>query len=127
MPAVEVATPQEAGTRGAQQLDRGPDGVKLFAGAIVPVDGRIGVLPMPIDIAKAIVDEAHRRGKPAFAHPSNLAGLNVAIDSGVDILAHTTAMDGGGPGGWPPELIARLRAHDMALIPTMTLFGVEAK
>jgi imidazolonepropionase-like amidohydrolase len=74
-----------------------------------------------------VVEEAHRRGKPAFAHPSNLAGLNVAIESGVDILAHTTAMDGGGPAGWSPEMIARLRAGNMALIPTMTLFEVESK
>lgn len=128
VPSAEVSTPEEAAARAAQQLDQGTDGVKIFAGAIVPLDGKIGVLPMRVDIAKAVVEEAHRRGKPAFAHPSNLAGLNVAIESGVDILAHTTAMDGGGvPGGWPPELIARLRARNMALIPTMTLFEVEAK
>lgn len=127
MPNAEVSTPQEAAERAAQQLDGGTDGVKLFAGAIVPVEGKIGVLPMRVDIAKAVVEQAHRRGKPAFAHPSNLAGLNVAIESGVDILAHTTAMDGGGPAGWSAELIARLKAHNMALIPTMTLFEVEAK
>ena len=126
MPSAEVSTPQEAAARAAQQLDQGTDGVKLFAGAIVPIDGKIGVLPMRLDIAKAVVEEAHRRGKPAFAHPSNMAGLNVAIDSGVDILAHTTAMDGGGA-AWTPELIARLRAHNMALIPTMALFEVEAQ
>src|SRR6185369_10016540 len=109
------------------QLEQGTDGVKLFAGAIVPVDGKIGVLPMRVDIAKAVVDEAHRRGKPAFAHPSNLAGLNVAIDAGVDILAHTTAGDGGDDGPWSPELIARMRARKMALIPTLTLFDAEMR
>lgn len=125
-PSQEVSTPEEAAARAVRQLDAGTDGVKVFAGAIV--GGKVGVLPMRVDIAKAVVDEAHRRGKPAFAHPSNLAGLNVSIDSGVDILAHTTTMDGGGvPGGWSPELIARLRKHNMALIPTMTLFEVEAK
>jgi imidazolonepropionase-like amidohydrolase len=37
-------------------------------------------------------------------------------------------MDGGGvPGGWSTELIARMRKHNMALIPTMSLFQVEAK
>jgi imidazolonepropionase-like amidohydrolase len=125
-PNEEVSAPAEAAQRAAQQLDRGTDGVKIFAGAIV--GGAIGVLPMRVDIAKAVVAEAHRRGKPAFAHPSNLAGLNVAIDSGVDILAHTTAGDGGGvPGGWSPALIERMRKHNMALIPTLALFQVEAQ
>lgn len=126
-PDAEVSTPEQAAARAKQQIEDGTDGVKLFAGAIV--GGDIGVLPMRLDIAKAVVAEAHKRGKPAFAHPSNYAGLNVAIDSGVDVLAHTTAMENGShdPYGWTPELIARLRAHNMALTPTMTLFEVEAK
>jgi imidazolonepropionase-like amidohydrolase len=102
-----------------RQIRDGADGVKLFAGAIV--GGSIGVLPMPLDQAKALVAAAHADGKPVFAHPSNLDGLNVAIDSGVDILAHTTP--DGGP--WSAELTARILAHHMALIPTLTLFEVE--
>jgi imidazolonepropionase-like amidohydrolase len=99
--------------------------VKIFAGAIV--GGEVGVLPMRVDIAKAVVAEAHRRGKPAFAHPSNLAGLNVAIESGVDILAHPTESFGSTAEDGPAAVIARMRKHNMALIPTMTLFEVEAK
>jgi len=123
----EVSTPEEAANRAVRQLDRGTDGVKIFAGAIV--GGDIGVLPMRLDIAKAVVAEAHKRGKPAFAHPSNYAGINVAIDSGVDILAHTTATEDGShdPYGWTPELIKRMRAHNMALTPTMTLFKWESE
>ena len=56
VPSAEVSTPEEAATRAAQQLDQGTDGVKLFASAIVPIDGKIGVLPMRVDIAKAVVD-----------------------------------------------------------------------
>jgi len=123
----EVSTPEEAANRAVRQLDRGTDAVKIFAGAIV--GGDTGVLPMRLDIAKAVVAEAHKRGKPAFAHPSNYAGINVAIDSNVDILAHTTATENGShdPYGWTPELIKRMRAHNMALTPTMTLFEWEAK
>jgi len=123
----EVSTPEEAANRAVRQLDRGTEAVKIFAGAIV--GGDIGVLPMRLDIAKAVVAEAHKRGKPAFAHPSNYAGINVAIDSNVDILAHTTATENGShdPYGWTPELIKRMRAHNMALTPTMTLFEWEAK
>jgi imidazolonepropionase-like amidohydrolase len=123
----EVSTPEQAVARAVRQLDRGTDAVKIFAGAIV--GGDIGVLPMRLDIAKAVVAEAHKRRKLAFAHPSNYAGINVAIDSGADILAHTTAMESGShdPYGWTPALIARMRARNIAVIPTMTLFEVEAE
>jgi len=79
---------------------------------------------MPLDMAKAIVAEAHQDGKPVFAHPSNLDGVQLAVQSGVDILAHT-APDGGGP--WSPTLIETLKSKKMALIPTLTLWHVEMK
>lgn len=116
----EIGTPEAAAARARKQIADGADGVKIFAGSIV--GGAIGVLPMPLDAAKSIVAEAHRAGKPAFAHPTNLAGLNVAIDSGVDILAHTTP---DGRETWSPDLVARIKAHNMALIPTLTLWRVE--
>jgi imidazolonepropionase-like amidohydrolase len=121
-PSFEVGDPAVATKRVGEQVAAGADGVKLFTGAIV---GRpIGVLPMPLDVAKAAATEAHRLGKPVFAHPSNLAGLNVAMDSGVDILAHTTPDNGL---EWTPDLVARLKAHKLALIPTLTLWGIELK
>jgi imidazolonepropionase-like amidohydrolase len=121
-PSFEVGTPEKAAERARKQLKAGADGVKIFAGAAV--GGKVGVLPMPLDAAKAVVAEAHKVGKPAFAHPGNQAGLDVAIESGVDVLAHTTPDDGK---SWTPELVARIKAHRMALIPTMTLWEVELK
>lgn len=121
VPTFEVKDADEASRRAARQLDAGADGVKLFAGAIV--GGETGVLPMERPIARAAVDEAHRRGRPAFAHPSDLAGLQVAIDGGVDILAHTTT--DGVP--WPAPLVASVASRRMALIPTLTLIEVEAR
>lgn len=120
-PSFETGTPEQAAARARRQLAAGADGVKIFAGSAV--GGAIGVLPMPLDAAKAVVGQAHGLGKPAFAHPSNLEGLNVAIASGVDVLAHTTP-DGG---AWPADMAARLKAHRVALIPTLTLWGVELK
>ena len=78
---------------------------------------------MATDLARAIVSEAHRAGKPVFAHPSNAEGIEVAIQSGVDILAHTAPMSG----DWTPAFVERLKAAHLALIPTLTLFDVEAK
>jgi imidazolonepropionase-like amidohydrolase len=120
-PDEEIVDLPEAVARVHRQIQEGADGVKLFAGAIV--GGEVGVLPMPPDQARALVEAAHAEGKPVFAHPSNLAGLTVSMDSGVDVLAHTTPMTG----PWPAGLTARILAHHMALIPTLTLFEVEAK
>jgi imidazolonepropionase-like amidohydrolase len=121
-PSFEIGTPQAAAERVKRQIESGADGVKIFAGSIVGPP--VGVLPMPLDAAKAIVAAAHVAHKPVFAHPSNQEGLNVSIDSGVDILAHTTPDDGI---EWTPELIKRLKKNNMALIPTLTLWDVELK
>lgn len=118
-PNMEVATPAAARERVRAQLAAGADGVKLFAGAIV--GGPMGVLPMDLAVAQAIVDEAHRAGKPAFAHPTHLRGLEIALASGVDVLAHPTSADG----PWPPELVARVVAANMSLTPTLALFEIE--
>jgi imidazolonepropionase-like amidohydrolase len=120
-PSAEVVTAAEAKARAERQLEAGADGVKIFAGAIV--GGEIDVLPMDEGIAKAVVDAAHRAGKPAFSHPTNLAGLEISIAAGVDVLAHTTP----DAGPWDDALIARLRAANMALTPTLTLFDSELR
>src|SRR5438876_1026841 len=66
-------------------LDGGADIVKLFTGSWV---SRQQVVPMPVAVASAAVSEAHRRGRLVFTHPSNVAGLEVALDARVDVLAH---------------------------------------
>ncbi|HYX52924.1 MAG TPA: amidohydrolase family protein [Candidatus Limnocylindrales bacterium] len=118
IPSAEVSSPEEAVARVRRQIEAGADGAKIFAGAIV----QTGVVPMPLDIAKAIVAETHRHGKPVFAHPSDTQGLEVSLQSGVDILAHTAPMSG----DWSPAFVQRLKDAHMALIPTLTLFDVEA-
>lgn len=86
----ETTTTSEAVSRAKKQLRNGADGIKLFTGTITAN----GVLPMRLDMARAVVLVAHQRGRPVFAHPSNLEGMNVAIDSGVDVLAHTAPLAG---------------------------------
>ena len=120
-PSAEVATAEQARSRAAAQIEAGADGVKLFTGAIIGGPG--GVLPMSTEIARATVAEAHAHGKPAFAHPTDRAGLDVAVDSGVDVLAHA-APDAG---AWSPDFVARLKAEDVAFVPTLTLFDSELR
>jgi imidazolonepropionase-like amidohydrolase len=99
-------------------LDAGADLTKLFAGSLITPQE---VKPMSIEIARAAVDETHRRGKLVFAHPSNHEGIRVILASGVDVMVHTTA----GAGPWPPELISEIVRKRVSVIPTLQLWGYE--
>ena len=54
-----------------------------------------------------------------FAHPSNLAGVRIAIESGVDVLAHVpdavTGID--------DTVLRDMLAHHMTMVPTLKLFS----
>jgi imidazolonepropionase-like amidohydrolase len=112
----QPATPAAARRDVRRNLDSGSDLTKLFTGSWVQ---RGRVLPMPLDIAKAAVDESHLNGKLVFAHPSNLAGVRVAIDSGVDVLAH--AADD--TRGIDKNLLTSAVQKNMAMIPTLKMFA----
>ena len=114
----EVESSAQAKERVRQQVRDGADGIKIFANSIESNE----ILTMPLDLAEAIAAEGHRAGKPVFAHVSNDKGIEVAIESGVDILAHTTPED-----QWGPSLPQRMVAAHMALTPTLTLWDFEAK
>jgi imidazolonepropionase-like amidohydrolase len=112
----QPATP-DAATRAVDDLvRRGADLVKLFTGSWV-VRGR--VLPMPGDIAAAAVVAAHRAGKLVFSHTSNLAGTKVAIDAGVDVIAHAIE----DTRGIDDALLARMKTRHLAIVPTLALFA----
>jgi imidazolonepropionase-like amidohydrolase len=115
-----IETPQQAIALVRDHVAKGANGIKLFTGSYQGGD-KVAVLPLPI--AKAAVEEAHRHGMPVFAHPQNMDGVNVAIESGVDVLAHTVP----GSPPWTPGFVARLKKGNLALIPTLTLFDSEAR
>ena len=115
----EVQSAAQARERVCQQVRDHADGIKIFANSI---EGD-GVVTMPLDLAKGIVAEAHHAGKPVFAHVSNHQGIEVSLQSGVNILAHTTPNDS----PWSPSLVHRMVASHTALTPTLTLWDVEFK
>jgi imidazolonepropionase-like amidohydrolase len=115
----DVESSAQASDRVRQQIRDGADGIKIFANSVEAN----GILTMPLDLAKVVVAEAHRAGKPVFAHVSNDQGIEVALQSGADILAHTTPADT----EWSPSFAERLVAARVALTPTLTLWHVEAK
>lgn len=108
-------TPKDAAAVANEQLEKGADIVKLFTGSWVK---RGEVLPMNVEIASAAAAEAHRRNKLVFAHASNLAGLEVALKAKVDVIAHALDDDR----GFTEAHITEMKAHGMAMIPTLKLF-----
>jgi imidazolonepropionase-like amidohydrolase len=112
----QPATPDAAQRIVRRNLASGADLTKLFTGSWVQ---RGHVLPMPLNIAKAAAEETHLNGKLVFAHPSNLAGMRVAIDSGVDVLAHAADETE----GVDQALLASAIRKNMAMIPTLKMFA----
>ena len=117
MQLLEAGTPEEATNFERTYLGLGLDGVKLFTGSFKGENNP--VVNMDPAIAKAAVDVAHAQGKPVFAHPQNMTGVDTVIAAGVDAMAHTVA---GGP-VYSPEQLARFKQQGIALIPTLALFS----
>ena len=113
-------TPEQAIALVRDHAAKGANGIKLFTGSYQG-EGKVAVLPFAV--AKAAVEEAHRHHMPVFAHPQNVDGMSVAVDSGVDILAHTVPQSP----PWTPDFVSRLKRANVALIPTLTLFDFEAR
>jgi imidazolonepropionase-like amidohydrolase len=112
-------TPEQAVALVRNHAAKGADGIKLFTGSAQSN----GVAVLPLSVAMAAVEEAHRHNLPVFAHPQDVDGVNVAIDSGVDVLAHTVPQSP----PWTPEFVFRLKRANLALIPTLTLFDFVAR
>lgn len=115
-----VSSPADAVSRVRDLANRGADGIKLFTGSLQR-NGR--VTNMPLNMVRAAAAAAHGHGLPVFAHPQNDVGLNDALRGGVDILAHTVPDSP----PWTPAFVSTLTAAHIALIPTLTLFDVEAR
>ncbi len=114
----EATDPQQAALHVQQQIDSGADGIKLWTGSPT----RHGTVYMPVPIVTAITQEAHRLSRPVFAHPSDNQGLGIAVEGGVDILAHTTP-DGGR--AWSQDTIRLMLSSHMSVIPTLKLWKEE--
>jgi imidazolonepropionase-like amidohydrolase len=112
-------TPAEAAADVRKNIAAGADIVKLFTGSIVAPDH---IVPMPLDIATAAAAAGHEHGQLVFAHPSDLAGTRVAMESGVDVLAHSPeALE-----GIDDALLHQMVERHMAMIPTLKLFSRDS-
>jgi imidazolonepropionase-like amidohydrolase len=114
----EVADSAEALAASKRLLDAGTDGIKLYAATWYPP-----FVALPESAMQAAVDEAHRNGKPVFAHPTNREALLAAVQSGIDVLVHTTP----GSGPWDDAVLSAMKRGGVALIPTLKLWMYELR
>ena len=126
-PEVLAQLPQPASVEEAlevvqRNLEAGADATKLFL--MTPQGGGRFAFMAP-DIALAAADETHRQGLPVFAHPTDIEGINLAIEAGVDVLVHTTI--GEGKTEWDAALIEQMLAAGMAVVPTLQLWPYELR
>jgi imidazolonepropionase-like amidohydrolase len=106
-----------AGAAAASAVNRwlGAEVVKLFTGSYIEPSV---VKPMAPAVAQVAVRIAHRRGLPVFAHTSNRAGLQVAVDAGVDVIAHVPDTSEG-----TAPLLREAAAVGRWLVPTLDMFA----
>ncbi|HEX5129515.1 MAG TPA: amidohydrolase family protein [Usitatibacter sp.] len=104
-----------------QNVAAGADATKLFLATPQP-RGRLA--RMPLEIARAAVEESHARGKPVFAHPTDEDGVREAMAAEVDILAHSTL---GAKALWSEAFLREVIASRIAIIPTLKLLGYELR
>ncbi len=112
-------TPAEAVRIVDETIDGGADIIKLFTGSWV---ARGQVVTMPLDVAEAAVNEAHKRGKLVWAHPSNVAGFQIALQAHVDVLAHAVE----DLRGWKASYLRQMKSDGMWMIPTLALFSRDS-
>ncbi len=117
----QPATPEEAVRAVDEHVAQGADIIKLFTVSPVHREGKLVWQRMPLAIVQAATAEAHRKGKLVFAHPSIVEGAEIVVGGHVDVLAHTVE----DPEHWDNSLVARLKAANVSLIPTLTLFSGE--
>lgn len=118
----QPASVEQAVSQVQANLDGGANATKLF---LMTPQGAGRYAFMQPDIALAAADETHRRDLPVLAHPTDIEGINLAIEAGVDILVHTTIGDG--KTVWDAALIEQMLAKDMAVVPTLMLFPYELR
>ena len=97
-----------------QQVSKSADAIKIYIAANYRSGGNA------FETVKAIVNEAHKK-KTCSWSSINSAGLQTAINGGVDVLLHTV------PNARELDqiTIAKMKHNQIALIPTLKLMKVE--
>lgn len=101
-----------------EQASRGADWIKLYADYRVGPDGETAPTFSPAEL-KAIVDTAHRIGRPVAAHAASDEGVRMAVEAGVDSVEHGY--------GATAATFALMKQRGVAYEPTLTAVDATAE
>lgn len=98
-----------------EELRAGADWVKLMAtgGAGSPTE-RAEDVQMTLEELRAGVEEAHKKGKFAYAHVSCAEGARLCIEAGVDSVEHGLMLD--------EDNIRQMKDRGIFLVPTLGVY-----
>ncbi len=86
--------PWEARARVRENIKFGVDLIKLCAtGGVFSKGTTVGGQQYTLEEMRAIVEEAHMRGKRVAAHAHGTEGIKAAIEAGVDSIEHASFLD----------------------------------
>lgn len=97
LPALQVVDSPWAGRQAVrEQIMRGADLIKVYAAydfSFAP-DGKMVIPPtLSLEEIKAVVDEAHGKGRKVSCHAFGGQGLHNCLDAGVDSIEHGVDID----------------------------------
>lgn len=97
------------------EVNRGVDWIKIFVtgGVVDAVDSEeTAVLKLPLDIATAACEEAHRLGVKVASHAQSKEGVRLSLQAGVDTVEHGSLMD--------DEIITLYKRNRAAMVVTIS-------
>lgn len=100
-----------------EELKAGADWVKLMAtGGAASATERAEDNQMTLEELQAGVDEAHKKGRYAFAHVSCAEGARNCIAAGVDSIEHGIMLE--------QDIVRDMQARGVFLVPTLGVYRV---
>jgi imidazolonepropionase-like amidohydrolase len=113
--AITITSPKEARQAVNRLVDDGADVIKTAFESGYAF-GQSGWPLLSPEVATALVETAHERGKPVTAHVTSARDLERALDAGVDEIAHMVV------DRLPEELISRMVEAGTRWVPTLELW-----
>jgi imidazolonepropionase-like amidohydrolase len=113
--AERLETPEQMRDCVRRMTDLGADWIKTGYSTESYFAGRPDPLPVPSDECyRAIVDEAHKLGRPVALHQTSVAGMRKGVELGVQTLEHIPSEP------IPDDLIEEILKKKIAVIPTFS-------